>query len=291
MRNLSLSVVALLAAGLTARALMVAPAPIPNRVAFSDVVVVGKVVSFEEKKVKAERFPGDQDKNSEFRIAVIKVEDPILGARGLTHIKVGTWVPPPPPPDTPDTPTRPVRPIRPIRPNLNVELKEGQELCLFLKQHHKESFHVAPNYFDVIARANNPNFANDVAEAKKAAARLNDPAAGLTAKTADERFQTAALLVLRYRTQTGGPGRWEPIDAKESRQILEALKGADWTTQPTRPFQMTPQTILGYLQLTPKDGWQPPRDFRQFGPAAKQWLEANAATYRIQRWVPGAAPK
>src|SRR5262245_53319735 len=119
MRNLSLSVVALLAVGLAARALMMAPAPIPNRVATSDVVVVGKVVSFEEKKVKAERFPGDQDKNSEFRIAVIKVEDPILGAKGLTHIKVGTWVPPPPPPDTPD---RPIRPIRPIRPNLNVEL-------------------------------------------------------------------------------------------------------------------------------------------------------------------------
>src|SRR5262245_28318074 len=122
MRNLSLSVVALLAAGLTARALMVAPAPIPNRVATSDLDVVGRVVSFEEKKIKAERYPGDPDKDSTFRIAVIKVEDPILGARGLTHIKVGTWVPPPPPPDTPDTPTRPLRPLRPIRPNLNVEL-------------------------------------------------------------------------------------------------------------------------------------------------------------------------
>src|SRR4051812_14947510 len=91
-----LACLTLMAPPALARAMMIAPAPIAQRVATSDLVVVGKVTSIEEKAVKAARFPGAGD-TAEYRIALVKVEDAILGARGITHIRVG-FLPPPPPP-------------------------------------------------------------------------------------------------------------------------------------------------------------------------------------------------
>ena len=89
-----------------AKAMMIAPAPIPQRVAHADVVVVGKVTAIEEKTVSVALAPGAKDK-VEYRIAVIKVQDDLLGAKGLTHIKVGFIVPKerPPRPASPAVPS------------------------------------------------------------------------------------------------------------------------------------------------------------------------------------------
>src|SRR5262249_57364295 len=51
---------------------LIAPAPVPRRVALADAVVVGKVVSIEEKAVSAPRFPGDMNL-VDHKIAVVKV--------------------------------------------------------------------------------------------------------------------------------------------------------------------------------------------------------------------------
>jgi hypothetical protein len=48
---------------------------------------------------------------------------------------------------------------------------------------------------------------------------------------------------------------------------------------------MTPQTIFFQLGLTPKDGWTPPKDFKQLPDEAKKWLKDNADKYVIQRFV------
>src|SRR3954463_5601249 len=77
-----------------AKALMIAPPPPGLRVTQATTIVVGKVESIEEKTVAAPRFPGDKEKG-EYRIAVIKIEDPILGAKGLTTLRVG-FIPPAP---------------------------------------------------------------------------------------------------------------------------------------------------------------------------------------------------
>src|SRR5262245_31956937 len=80
-------------------ALMIAPAPVPDRVALADVVIVGKVTAIEEKTVTAKRFPGDADKG-EYKIASIQVTDAIKAPKALTHIRLG-FVPPPPVPAPP----------------------------------------------------------------------------------------------------------------------------------------------------------------------------------------------
>jgi hypothetical protein len=251
---------------------VIAPQPIAQRVATSDAVVVGKVTSIEEKPVAALPFPGSARK-AEYQIAVVKIEDPILGAKGLTHLRIG-FVPAQP------------GVLRPggYRPPT---LAQGQEVCLFLAQHPEGTFYTLPAYFSVIDKKA-PTFEKDVAEAKKDAKLLDDPGAGLESKDAPDRFLTAAMLVARYRQRkpSATPPAQEPIDAGESKRILQALADADWTP-PNKPVpsQLTPQNAFNLLGLTAKDGWTPPKDFKQFPDEAKKWLKENADKYRIERFV------
>src|SRR4051812_35689051 len=85
-----------LTATATAKALMIAPPPGPQRVAMADAVVIGKVTSIEAKTVMAARFPGDKEKG-EYPIAVVKIDGALAGARGLTSVRVGFIVPKPQP--------------------------------------------------------------------------------------------------------------------------------------------------------------------------------------------------
>jgi hypothetical protein len=260
-------------------AMRIAPAPIGSRVATADCVVVGKVVSIEEKPVKAARFPGDKEMG-DYLVASVKIENALVGAKGLTHVKVGFL--PPPAPGT----GRPI--IRPGGGGMP-QLKEGQEVCLFLTEHADGAFYTAPAYFSVIDKKDNPNFEKDVAEVKRCAKLLDNPKEALKSKNADDRFLTAALLLQKYRSQRQGAGKQEQIDAEESKQILHAIADADWKKQVVG-FQLTPLTAFYSLGLTPDDGWKP-MNGTQIPEAAKEWLTKNADTYRIKRFVVEKAGK
>src|SRR6516162_5949559 len=84
---------ALLAAANVSHAVMPAPPAPAARVAQASMIVVGKVDSFEEKTVFAKAYAAAQNK-AEYKVAVIKISDPIQGAKGLTTVRVG-FVPPP----------------------------------------------------------------------------------------------------------------------------------------------------------------------------------------------------
>ena len=270
------------AAPVTSQAL-IAPQSIVQRVATSDAVVVGKVTAIAEKTVKAERWPGQL---AEFRVATVKIDQPLYGIKGLTHIKVGF---------VPALAPRPgqVRPhIRPY-PGTAIKLEKGQEALLFLKKHPKENFYTLPVYFDLVDKKT-AGFDDDVTEAKKYGKLLAEPMAGLKAKAAEERFQTAALLVYRYRSFKPG-GKTEPVDADESKLILEGLAAADWDAKPMpRPGpyrqQVTPVHCFYMLGLQAKDGWMPTPG-QPITEAAKAWIKANAGSYRIQRFVDAKAEK
>jgi hypothetical protein len=282
-----LSCLALLAVVLPAAAMMIAPPPVPQRVATADVVVVGKVTAFGDKTVSALPIPGAREK-VEYQVAVVRIDDALVGAKDQKEIRVGFRLPPPavaPPPPPPGG--GPVR-IGPIRKWREPSLVLGQEAMLFLVKHPEADFYVMPAYFSVIDKKG-PNFANDLAEVQKAARLLADPKAGLESKNADERLLTAGLLISRYRTQRPGPApKTEPIDAAQSKLILQVLADADWKAAP-RPGLMnqltSPQALFFRLGLQARDGWTPPRDFKELPEAAKKWLKDNADTYRIERFV------
>lgn len=282
-----LSLVVLSTAAAPAKAMMIAPAPISQRVATADCVVVGKVTRIEDKMVPAKQFAGDK---REYQIAVLKVEDNILGVGGLTHIRVGFFPPPPPTPAPAVAPGGRVRPFFVRRRYPQFTLAKDQEALLFLTKAPRESFYVGTMYYNIINKKGNANFAKEVSEAKRYAKMLAEPMAGLESKNKEDRFLTAAMLLTRYRTPkgfvAGKPPATEPIDAKESKLILLAMADANWG--PPRPgmFQMNPQAMFYRLGLKPGEaGWNQPKDFRQFPEAAKKWLKEHADTYRIQKFV------
>jgi hypothetical protein len=183
-----------------------------------------------------------------------------------------------------------VRPLRPYRGFPQANLTEGQEACLFLTQHPTANFYVMQPLFGAVNKAGNPNFKKEVEEVRRAAKLLDDPKAGLRSEDAGERFLTAALLITRYRTprpSAGTPLRTEPVDAKESKLILQALADADWGNPDLRRGQMNPQAVFFRLGLTRQDGWSlpPGTTVREIPQAAKKWLREHADTYRIQRYV------
>jgi hypothetical protein len=293
-----LSCLAFLAAPRLARgvAVMIRPVPtVQQRVLSADVIVVGKVTAIDEKMTKAERFAGDK-MMGDYRIATIKISDGIRGANGLTHIKVGVQPPVMVQPIGPGGPGGGIRPIRPIRRPFgpqDITLTKGQEVCLFLRPHHKENFYVATSAYAALDKKT-ATFDKDLAEVRKCVKVLAEPMAALKAKSADDRFQAAALLLQHYRTFKQG-GKQEPISAEESKLILEAIADGNWNApriiRPGMVQPMTAQTCFYLLGLQPKDGWVQPQNFQQFPDAAKKWLKDNAGTYRIQRFVTAKAEK
>ena len=278
----SLLCASVMAALSSARAMMIAPQPISQRVAAADCIVVGKVTGFGDKTVSATAAPGAKDK-VEYQIAIIKVESTIAGAKGVKEIKVGFIAQP----AAGGGPGGPIRPgfRRPMAPSFSLD----QEGLLFLTKHHDADFYIAPMYFSVVNKRGNTNFDKEVDEAKHDVKLLADPKAGLEAKEEADRVLTAGMLMARFRQYKGGAGKPEmkPIDPELSKKILLVLAEADWDAKPARPgpFQMNPRTIFGQLQLTEKDGWKAPKDFKQFPAMAKEWCKDNADKYAIKRMV------
>src|SRR5436305_4453135 len=89
-----LSCVTLAAAPAFARAMMIAPPPTAQKVVLSDAIVVGKVTGFGDKLVSA-RPPSGGDK-VDYQIAIVRIQDAVLGAKDAKEIRVG-FIPPPPP--------------------------------------------------------------------------------------------------------------------------------------------------------------------------------------------------
>lgn len=284
---LTLGALMLLATTVPARALVVAPPPGPQRVAQAETVLVGRVVALEDKDMEVPVAPGNKATTT-FRIALVAVTEPILGARNLKLVRVGFQ--PPPKAQNPGGGVL----IRPIRPGIrSPQLEVGLDGLFFLRKHPAGDFHIAPMYYDIVRRTEGGNFEKQVQEARQVAAILNEPMKGLKSADAEARFQTAAMLVARYRSSAGGPTRLEPIPAEESKLILKALLESQWK-RPRLPGRMAmdPWSTFNTLGLTAKDGWTPPKGARSiddFHNAAQAWLRRNADTYRIQRFVPAAA--
>jgi hypothetical protein len=262
---------------------LIAPSPVPVRVALADMVIAGKVTKIEDKTVSALSFPGAKDK-VEYQVAVVKVEDSILNAKGVKEVRVGFPVP---------MPGR----ITPggYRPPT---LTDDEEALLFLNKHFDADFYYYPAYFDVVKKSNNQNYEKELQEAKKAAKLIADLTAGLKSKEAEDRYLTAAMLIERYRMTKPSPTppKQEPIDAEQSKLILAALRDADWTPPGPNPggpagWKLTPQISFGRLGLTKDDNWTPPADATKFADAAKAWLKENAGSYRIRKLVPDSKEK
>jgi hypothetical protein len=273
--------------------------PLPACVATADCIVVGKVTAIEEKPVMAPPFKGATVK-IEYHIAVVKVAEDLKGAMGQTHVRVA-YLPPPPPPPKPVNPpgTGPIvigPPPFPLKP-----VTIDSEGCFLLKKVGDETFYriVDSSYNDYIAK-NDKDFARKLALAKRSLKLLDDPDAGLKSKDAADRLLAADLLLYRYQVAAGPKAKTEPVDAAQSKLILEAIAGGDWSQTDYSGEQVTARGVFQMLRLTPKDGWKAPQQganqdirvfMKEWDMAAQKWLKDNCETYRVQRWVPEKAEK
>jgi hypothetical protein len=235
--------------------------PVPERVARADVVAVGKVTAIDDTAVL------DLDK-VEHRVALVKASDAPLGGKGLDLDKL-----------------RVAFPKEDDREFPQWNLKPGQEAIFLLTRRESEPFFQLPGPWAVLDKKS-ASYDKDADLVKRCARALADPDAGLKAKDADERYLTAALLVVRDRTPRPGVGpATELVDADRSKRILEALADADWSEKgATAP--VSPLVVFGRLGLTDKEGWTLPKDLKDLPEAARKWLKDNASSYRLRRLVP-----
>jgi hypothetical protein len=248
--------------------------PLPERMAAAELIVVGKVTEIEPRAVSALRVPQAKEK-WEYKIAVVEITDGILGAKGMKKVRIG-FIPP--------------RPEALARRRPQIDFTVGQEGLYILHKHSDADFYEPGVYYNVIDKKS-ANFEQDVEYARRCGKLLADPDAGLKAKEADDRLLTAGLLITRYRfVAAGAKTKAEPIDAAQSKLILETLAAADWN-QPERFGWGSPQIYFVGLGLTDKDGWKQPQNGPDFAAAAQQWCKDNAASYRIQRLVPEKTEK
>jgi hypothetical protein len=253
--------------------------PLPARVALADLIALGKVTAIEDEVVEAAplvKIPG-VTKKVPFRIAVVSIQAPIMGADKLERVRVAFT----PAPANSTT-------VRGGGRLAIVRLAAGDEGCFFLRKHSDEPFYVASAAYDFLAKDKSKEFDKEIAQVKRCVRLLNDTKKGFASKEADDRLLTAALLIYRYRTPRYvylGKPRTEPIPADESKHILTTLSEAEWDPKEVSA-DGKPMSLFLRLGLTREDGWELPAELPRVLPTAKKWLHDHAAEYRIQRFLP-----
>ncbi|MFO0863839.1 MAG: hypothetical protein U0744_04135 [Gemmataceae bacterium] len=274
---IAMSVVLCLAQVGSARALVVAPPPGPQKMAGAQVLAVGRVAALEDQDIEI----GVGDNKQTWRIAVVQVSEGIKGAKAKAQIRVGFMIPQAPRPGVPRLSSGPYR---------GPQFQVGNEGLFMLQNHPQGKFLYAPIFYNFTS-AESPNFKKEVADAQAFVRIFENPKESLSKGSAQEKLQAAAMLVQQYRSASGPNPKQAPIDAETSKLILKALRDADWNQQPGRFNQTHPMNVMFQLGLTEKDGFRPvggtPAQTYQ---AAQQWLDANMNTYRIQRFVSQLAP-
>jgi hypothetical protein len=168
--------------------LMPAPASIPQRVALAETIVLGKVTRIEGQSIMMSESPGSEKR--EYFVAFVHVQESFGGADGLTDLKVAF----------------PAQPMNHLgfdggSHDYLLQLETDQEVCLFLKPHHYGEFLVGATDYPSLNKKD-PSFESNWKLTQKCVKLLANPEQGLLAKETDDRFLTAAMLILRHRTQS-----------------------------------------------------------------------------------------
>ncbi len=259
------------AAPVAARLKIAAPPPVSVRAATADIVVTGKVTAVEKDEIELPAYPGATQKIS-YKVAVVKIDDALYGAKSETHIKVAF---------------QPVDGLR--RGGLsNFDFREGAEGLFFLTKNATAGVYTF-NYNSTPIEAKAEGYKTDLDLVKKAVAVFEDPAKALAAKENADRYFAAAMLVAKYRTVPAGGARSELVPSDESKLILKTILESDWTKAQTGV--PSPYETFSRLGMTAADKWQPAPfngtgDFNAHMKAAfETWIAGDGAKFQIKKFV------
>ncbi|WP_439624015.1 hypothetical protein [Gemmata sp.] len=279
------ALVALVGVADVARADRIALLPANQRAVSAPTVLTGKVTAVAKDTVAAPApYPGARDKIA-YTVATVAVTEGLIGADKVKEVKVGFVAPK-------------------GRGGFQTDLKEGQEVILFLIRHPSADFYVVPGMSLPIETTTEAG-KKDLESVRAVAAVLADPAKALKAGSPEARGTAAALVVLKYRQfpAFGGETEQVALGAEESKLLLATLAEGNWSTggrrydEPPTPFQ-----AFQALGLTDKDAWVPPVVANapgappvDFGLVSRdafvKWLDGPGKDYRIKKVAPKAATK
>jgi hypothetical protein len=227
--RLLLAGIAMAALSLTpfARADRIAP-PTPKQFAAqAELTIIGKVIEIEKEVV--EHSLGKDAGKIAYKIAIIKIEESLVGATGLTQVRVGFIEAPPPVAGAP---------VGRQFPRVHSSLTLGQEACFFLTSVPGADFYTMPNFSTPLNKKEG-DYEKTMAEVKKIAKTIEDPVGALKAKNVNERFEAAQLILQRYNqlrvVKPVETSVREPIPAEESKLIVDLLIELPWLPKSDTP--------------------------------------------------------
>jgi hypothetical protein len=237
------------------------------RAFLADAVVIGKVESFEAAMVEVKDRPDSRP--DAYRVAVVKVSGSLLGAKGLTHVKVGLPI------------------------HIDFELKESFEGCLYLRKHSTADFYTF-DYMTTPLKATDERYVREVSVAAKMLRAAADPVAALRAEQAEDRYLAAAYLLTRYSKRPEGNVKEVPVPAEEKALLFDALLGVDWERKPDDPIPgiVAPTSIVSHLSRG-RAGAFTPKPFTGTGDynahmkaEFQKWVAGDGANYELKKFVP-----
>lgn len=250
MRRILAAVLAVGLGGSAAEGKLIAMKPPAQRAATAEVVAVGTVTAVDADPVEALPYPGAEAK-VKYKVAVVKVDEALAGAKGETHLRVGFI---PPPKADGDAPVRPIR----RRPNPAPELKAGDKYLFFLARHPDGKFYAMPAMSPPVPAGDKDAVKDDLAAVKKVLAVAAEPLQALKAEKAEDRHFAAVTLATKYRSYPEGAAETEEVavPAEEGKLILRGLAEGDWA----KFRRDTPNGLQAFyaLGLTEADGWKMP---------------------------------
>jgi hypothetical protein len=272
--------------------------PRPSAIAMTaDIVVIGKVIEIEPEAVEAiphgYRPPapkGAADKpripKVPYKIAVLKIEEPLIGAKGLTRLRVGYA----------DGPA--AAKVAPAARAGNIGLSAGDEGCYFLTRHSSGEFYIPQQGYGVAPLLKSrTDYDAELARVKVVVKAINDPVSALKAKVVDDRFIAAQTILTRNarlvpKHDAAGQPVTEDLPAEENKLILDLLLELPWAPKGGPPGNLSyappSRSVLWPLVGADKFGFQAPKERRarpgQSPPdVAKQWEDATTAFLKDNR--------
>jgi hypothetical protein len=262
-----------------------------------DVVIVGKVVEVEPGTIELPLFKGaPKNQNVKYRVAIVKIEDPILGASGITRVRVGYHAEPPmtPGPELPPPPGL----TAPVATGMALVLTPDTEGCFKLAKHPGSDFYVLTGS---LTRKKDPNFAKEVEKLKKVARAMNDPVAALKAKDLDDRFEAAQIILQRYLIPQGSNKR-EPVPDEENTLLVALLKDLPWLPADGKRTRadgkVVPHRAALWYSINPAEfgfkrpdppkrnpGNPPPNMDKLMDEATTKFLSENGDKIKLKRFV------
>jgi hypothetical protein len=291
-------------APIQSRLIGIGPVTPAARAGLADVIVLGKVVEVEKDTVEAAPYKGaPKDQKTSFKVAVLKIDESLVGGKGLTQFRVGfpaDAAAAPPIVGAPDAVPVPIR--RPGRTGVGVAptvaLTAGMEGCFFLTPHPDGDFYVLAGGGPLLKA--DKEYAKELDEVKKVVKAIDDPVAALKVKDLGDRFRAAQVILQRYQQSPGGSAARQPIPEEENKLLVALLTELPWgqakpvpvggSEEPSRQalWNLIRPNELGFKppEALAKQGGGPPVDYNQvMDQETSKFLKENADKIRIRGYV------